>query len=771
MKKLIKMLTLALGLTGMVSSCSEEAININNDAANDFAQAFIEKYGVPQPGHNFSMAKSGNVTVRTNKPSDIRVVGSVNGKYYTFTEAFGVTGEKTLTFDIPRDVNYVSVISDNKDIATVALGGVASFDNRRNSRADETSKPLVITDANSTTMEYDLNGSASSVLSWNQFDENIFYVESKTGFPRNMYGTELIQYITDDRKAYEGYSNATYTANHIREHVHVMNLNVGVGQQLEFGRIYGNENNLDESTSFTLVPFMYCEGNEKRGTVHKRGYTKDLSCWGHDLTLDFANNNISSKILGFSNYQDFTNILNPTLENQLTAYAEAQATYNMPTPATSYAGGTIGDVTLDPYDHANPYIFYNQWNDYINAWINSQNAEVKAKFADLTAVKEFMAVHDLLFKEGAVASVTKNGDRSFTIEYFDSQNGSSLSSINANATETVKNNPGDTYYLGGSYEICLAEDKDNEDALGREFTYYIRDMANPYNIVTTKDKDKVKITNRHMSFTEAGDNNIYSDDKVYMVDFNNDGVYNDLVFIAENAEYGTGQYFGWRLAAEDLGNTLDSDFNDLVVDLRLQRYGNDAIKLSFTPRAAGGIYPLYLMLTDALGKTYFIGKELHSWLKSPVEIFNTGAEAIKNIPGVNSVSFDWDLYVQGKEFSLSNGQITKDGKLSGLWVLVDKDNKLEGKITDDKFTLMTNEIKTLIDDDDEIYTVNNHVIPGTDSMVPQLILMTNEWQWPQETKNIGDAYGKFSEWVKDQTVKWYGPGAEGVKTELLSVEK
>ncbi len=112
--------------------------------------------------------------------------------------------------------------------------------------------------------------------------------------------------------------------------------------------------------------------------------------------------------------------------------------------------------------------------------------------------------------------------------------------------------------------------------------------------------------------------------------------------------------------------------------------------------------------------------------------------------------------------------------LGGFWVLVDKNNTLADKLNLNVVnpSLMTPEIKALIDADPGIYQVNNDPKYGeNNALVPQMILVTNSWCWPREREDIGDAYEKFSSWVSDRNTVWYGSEAEGVNTSKITRKK
>ncbi len=790
MKKLKKAFILAFTATGVitVTGCSEDVIDVSSDVANDYYKSFIEKYGVPQAGHDFNMAKLGSVTVRTDKPTDITVVSTVEGVNYFFAKAFGVNGEKTITFDIPRDVNYVSVIANNRAY-TARLGDLVSIDCFRQSRGNEgTDTKIELNSSKYRVLEYQVNSSINGYIDATKYNSEDVEANLRPAHDYNMLGSEMKQYVLDEASNYTGYANEEYTSRHTREYIFPINLKSGEGKRYEMGKMFGNSTFLGESTEFMLVPLMYNFDNENTGEVDSRVPSDSFNRWGHDITIDYNATSgwdngidggyggvISSQALGVSDFAEFRNILNVAqFRAQIEAYANAQEKYNMPVPQDMYAGDSqFADAILEPYEEENPYKFYNQWNDYINAWIDAQPADVKAQFASLDFIKEFMAVHEIRFKENARPSVKKLGEGKFRIDFYDSCKGGTGANeiLRAGLQNSIVDHM--AYTIGGLYRVNIPGEDSDTDETGTEFAYYVRDLDNGA-IVTTTDKSRVKTTYRHSSYVDYNGKHNKYEQQVIMVDLDGDQIYNDMVFIAEPVVYGTGVPFRWRLAAEDLGSTEDNDFNDLVVDIDVNQYGNDAQYIHVGPQAAGGIYPLYLMFTDTRNNTFFVGQEIHKWLgQSDYEIFNTG-ETTSIGWGTNQAKIKYDLSYQTQPFQISthyNVDMGQNSTIGGFWVLVDKNNILDDKLTLDveNPSLMTAEIKALIDADPDIYQVNNDPKYGTaNAMVPQLILATNSWCWPRETVDIGDAYEKFSSWVQDRNTVWFGSNAEGVHDDLVT---
>lgn len=258
----------------------------------------------------------------------------------------------------------------------------------------------------------------------------------------------------------------------------------------------------------------------------------------------------------------------------------------------------------------------------------------------------------------------------------------------------------------------------------------------------------------------------------------------------------------WTLAAEDLGGSDDWDFNDVVFtftdvirNLKSANYMKNVAMISgpmnaqsvrvvtVTPVATGGTMPIYITYTgsnlkrmpefpsegdmmfseaNAALKNYLedgnwqngvfvLGTEVHKWLGSNdyTKFVNVGDS--RHDVGAKSVQFvlptDYDLGDETK-FDYTSS-VSKDNKpLFGFAVLVDKDNTLN--------------IDTFNDEDQGFRFVESLAMgegvyliggPSDDKnvKVPQMILVEGDWEWPTERTNIMDAYPNFKDWVKDQT--------------------
>ena len=169
----------------------------------------------------------------------------------------------------------------------------------------------------------------------------------------------------------------------------------------------------------------------------------------------------------------------------------------------------------------------------------------------------------------------------------------------------------------------------------------------------------------------------------------------------------------WIIACEDLGNTDDIDFNDVVFSVS-HTAGETTAKV--TPLAAGGVLP---------SNIYYDGRNLG-------EIHNliNGAQ-----PSAN-----------GQYSMLNTGSKGTPG--SAITITVPADYS----VTNHGFTVK-------VKDQNESIVLESAEI-GT---APQMLVLPGEWAWPTERTPIGTAFPMFVDWSKaaNTAIDWYKSPVEG----------
>ncbi|MDE6285946.1 MAG: LruC domain-containing protein, partial [Muribaculaceae bacterium] len=224
---------------------------------------------------------------------------------------------------------------------------------------------------------------------------------------------------------------------------------------------------------------------------------------------------------------------------------------------------------------------------------------------------------------------------------------------------------------------------------------------------------------------------------------------NDIVFIAENVypdpvditppeikeEHPEAQ--AWTLACEDLGNTDDIDFNDVVLDIT---YVTGETTLSITPRAAGGVLvtDIYFRQGDNSDHT-FLG-EIHNMLSNNYSATPTEQQPMLNTKRenheVNPRSVKSVIVSVPADFEFTDPE---NGFMARIKITT---RGYDEKLSDAK------EVKAYTD--------------VTELTVPQMLLLPGGWRWPEERRDIKVAYPDFTKWVKDvNATDWVNTGLNG----------
>lgn len=236
-------------------------------------------------------------------------------------------------------------------------------------------------------------------------------------------------------------------------------------------------------------------------------------------------------------------------------------------------------------------------------------------------------------------------------------------------------------------------------------------------------------------------------DSIYNYSVNADGTYksggwkgdrdyNDLMFIIDPAPVvidHTEQE--WIIAAEDLGQEDDFDFNDLVVSVKSMAGTG---KAQITALAAGGTLPLYFYKNDTL----IGGGEYHEKFFDRFASEKTGLYPMINTYAYNTKGKTIEINVE-PHFSLTT---FRGSYMGGFNIVMHEPSSTDGK---------------------------GQVIitPPHEGEAPQMICVPAGWKWPKERVLINNPYPLFGEWGKDYTnAKWAVEEniAEEYKSELIA---
>lgn len=268
----------------------------------------------------------------------------------------------------------------------------------------------------------------------------------------------------------------------------------------------------------------------------------------------------------------------------------------------------------------------------------------------------------------------------------------------------------------------------------------------------------------------------------------------------------------WTIAAEDLGGSFDWDFNDAVFRFTDVIHNLNSINknntfalfdgpqdaatvriITVTPLAAGGTMPIYITyygadvcrMPDMLSGgevmystannsilqaldtrksgAFIVGRELHKWLGASSHERPVNAGATRDVNAGTPVQFAIPFNYDPTSYLIYPAAASgNNSPLYGFTVLVDKENTLD--------------IDAINDTERGLRHLPEHVLGhGTYQIgapsdneelpAPQMIMVTEDWQWPREGVRISEPYPGFKEWLADPstTPSWHTTPADPAK--------
>ena len=204
--------------------------------------------------------------------------------------------------------------------------------------------------------------------------------------------------------------------------------------------------------------------------------------------------------------------------------------------------------------------------------------------------------------------------------------------------------------------------------------------------------------------------------------------WNDFAFILDGPFKSFKRFqeeFDWTVVFEDLGDTDDFDFNDVVLGVKHLKKGqifSDGTQVITSSAlevylcAAGGTLPATVYYNNEQ-----IGKEVH-------EAFGVSAQTMVNTTSLTKDYVSLGHFDVAPDFSLTND---------------------------------ANKFSIIVDEETSVS------FPRA-GQVPQAICVAGNWAWPTERTSIADAYSAFTNWATNQSNNsdWYKtPNSGKVVTE------
>lgn len=177
----------------------------------------------------------------------------------------------------------------------------------------------------------------------------------------------------------------------------------------------------------------------------------------------------------------------------------------------------------------------------------------------------------------------------------------------------------------------------------------------------------------------------------------------------------------WILAVEDLGETDDYDFNDIVLEVS---HVSGETKAIVKALAAGGIMEIKVKYNGS----YLSNDHVNKWFgeSDHTKMLNTQSGIIATHDGIEiEVPEDWTL---------------TDENMGGFVFEV---TKADGTVTAIRPTSAKSQNQ------------------GEEIIAPLMICVPGDWEWPIERTSIEDAYPGFKDWVSNSNVDWISTKVSG----------
>lgn len=766
----------ATGITALtlaVSGCTSENLTIDNTRHEEYVRNFIETFGVPDPDHNYAMAKSAGLQVTTKKGGHVTVTAMVGDTEYLFADLDVAPGTTKLPVTLPASVNEVNVVTYT-GIHTVGINDMVDIDTDTDSpfrnqisRSSTTGNSLVTFECKDQDVK-DLS------ITWSE--GNVPYLAFK---PEDF----LLEYLT---KNPTGNDNTDYELiTKYEEGVKILHPTPSLG-------LCSHETLFTASSKpgvFYIFPIYWRQtrDNKKdfRLMLHNAFGSYDIK---GNTSVEFGDPGETTSAIPFPNLGYSTTLTDRTtidldnLEDQFEfdngSFTEAFD------PATAQMVISRGiKVIVEPKSRTQGY---GMLKPSIGLALSSG--------------------HD---SEGNPSSFVSSSPFFNTTywggNYYDVSLHNLYLAQAATKSSVLTSQERQNIYLADDYDQLIADYIANippgtsEDVIQRQLESYISSLQQEGQFVNYKKTSTSTILGFNPPASRPGDTTPRD--------------YGDVLFLITpytSTSYWSTSYtqrcekYEWTIAAEDLGGSDDWDFNDAVFtftdvieNLKTVNHLNAVAMLDgpawaqavrvirVTPKAAGGIMPIYITYTgtslkkmphlpsdgdemfskvnadlkaylDDKGEegTFIIGCELHKWLGGDVsQMINTGEtrsgitpQTVEFVIPTNLDVDDEDLLGYHKDL-VAASEYNKP--LFGFSVLVDKNNELD--------------IDTFNDNDNGFCHVpsltlgQNYYLIGAPNdaknvKVPQMILVQGDWEWPTERTNIMNAYPNFKSWISDHTI-------------------
>lgn len=768
-------------LAAMAASCSQEPLLPVDSTKEEYTKNFITEFGIPAEGHDFAMAVSAGLRVKTAKGGHVTVTAEVDGKEYLFADLNVPAGTHELPITVPRSVSTVKVKTGFKTFEA-GVNDLVDLD----ADAPGSRGTWVFDSLNATLIGDSNDGIEGPLLAFRPSDFLEEYFEKHPVGAKN-----TTDYYYQGCDVGEGYALPYSQPN----------------QHLFFG-----ETALGPyAPGYMIFPIWWRKNDHG---------SKKYSLYLHDI-----NNFDNSMIASFSHPENTDNPF-PDLKYYTGDITEF----------------TVGGLKLDEnekygeqaYDYTNKEWYLQlPYNEDI---VSSKLFDGLEKFVTSSGDNAFpMDEATMVISRGMTVKVNNpvsndcgfafylmsdNGiytsDYSFSVPGWNCEMWGKNAYFNENLNHLffsyVSTMQYPLYDVFDEYYVDPIHNPGAHSPLDHKFNVWVKRpgaAGNPDRYIGTSGSEYqdgamlVGFSSAPRLGADPYTNRDYTDFIMLVLPLGNvDLLYQGTVLPDP---------FIWTMAVEDLGGTDDWDFNDAVFhftdvvgNLNTVNMNNiftsmegpaDAVTarvITVWPEATGGTLPIYITFTgtatrvemprwgddkmysetnaaiyDALNKaqsgTLILGTEVHKWLGNSdytkfINVGNhrtgkTGQSIQFAIPANTNLSYA-EEGVYGSE---------ENKPLYGFSLLVDLGNTLQIDAFESGGGLH-------LLPDAELGT-GTYLIGAPDetgSIAPQMLLIADgdgSWEWPTERTKISDAYQDFNAWISDRNNStWITSPTEGLVT-------
>lgn len=754
----------------VIVSCSQDTVSPSEQVTEEYTKNFIKEFGIPAAGHDFSMATSAGLQVKTSQPAHITVTADVDGKEYLFADLTVPAGTTPVPVTVPRSVTSLKIKTGNKTL-NVSVNDVVDIDN-------------------------DVPNSRAWIVKGYDYDENL--TPYMTGLSSDGIDQPIIAFRPGDLldRYFEshpiGAQNSTdYYYQGCDKGEGYFDFEADPHSHLFFGETCMGA----YCSDFMIFPIWWkrnAAGNKNYALYLHEAYSSDL------YNLPF--NDPTSQSNPFPDLKYYT--------GDISRFFFSENDYDGPTSEPGfYINGNESDYYFLDGDLVYDKLVAGMDNFITSSGDNAYSID-EASLVVSKGLRVKFNAYDYYGEFGLGMCLVSDGqdgnsDYCFTMpawnrefwgdNYFD-ENLNHLffpyvSTMQFPLSDIFWQGEGEPAFPDPKIEIWQKVDKSRE-SLSRVF----------FSSSSISEDDKgssykngaflVGFSTPAQKPADCETVRDYADFIMLVVPMG----YLHLVYQAS----GYPDPYVWTMAVEDLGGTDDWDFNDAVFhftdvvsnlnsvnmnNLLTSAEGpNDAVTvrlITVWPEATGGTLPIYVTFTgtaaavdipswgadkmysdvnnsimnslyNAQSGTFVLGTELHKWLGA--SSFNQFVNVGDKRTGATGRSVQFAIPVgEILGYSSDNTYGSENNKpLYGFSLLVDRENN----VGIDAFNEEDNGFRFL---SDIKLGEGTYMIGAPDengSVAPQMLLIGDgdgSWQWPTERTRISEAYPDFVDWVGEMT--------------------